>query len=105
MISEARSFSSLIPTDFFLWPLIAILYSYYGYISKCPNRGSTAHGASGRQRHGGGEMNLFLAANVFFQCHRETGILVVTTGNSTTDIPLPQIPAVHHRSKKGRSDD
>ena len=34
MISEARSFSSLIPTDFLLWLLIAILYSYYSYIAK-----------------------------------------------------------------------
>lgn len=33
MISEARSFSSLIPTDSFLWLRIAISYSYYGYLS------------------------------------------------------------------------
>ena len=31
MISEARSFNSLMPTDLFLWLLIAILYSHSGY--------------------------------------------------------------------------
>src|SRR5260370_15510996 len=31
MISDARSFSSLMPTESFLWLLIAIIYSHSGY--------------------------------------------------------------------------
>ena len=33
MISDARSFSSLIPTDSFLWLRMAIFYGYYSYLS------------------------------------------------------------------------
>src|SRR5215469_18542272 len=46
MISDARSFSSLTPTDNLLWLRIAILYSYYGYLSTLVRDGRAGHNRS-----------------------------------------------------------